>query len=240
MSATPEVRAPRSGEITRGVIRWAVKSVVFSAILAAVLFSCAGRVDWARGWLYLGIVLAVQIADAAVLIPRSADLLAERSKMQEGAKRWDVPLAAAMAWTPMVVAVIAALDERFDWSPEMGIQLSIFAALVGTGGALFTLWAMAANRFFSGLVRIQSERGHTVASAGPYRFVRHPGYVGATLFSLLAPLMLASLWAFIPAAAGLAVTAVRTALEDRTLQAELPGYAEYARRVRYRLLPGIW
>jgi protein-S-isoprenylcysteine O-methyltransferase Ste14 len=145
-----------------------------------------------------------------------------------------------MAWTPLLVAVVSALDERYGWSPPVPMSLSIVAAVAGVTGALLTLWAMASNRFFSGLVRIQTERGHTVASAGPYGFVRHPGYVGATLFSVLAPLMLGSLWAFLPALAGLTACIIRTSLEDRTLQAELPGYAAYAQRVRHRLMPGVW
>jgi protein-S-isoprenylcysteine O-methyltransferase Ste14 len=96
------------------------------------------------------------------------------------------------------------------------------------------------NRFFSGTVRIQTERGHHVVTDGPYRFVRHPGYAGALLGFVLIPLLLDSVWAFIPAVLLIAITFVRTALEDATLQKELPGYAEYAQTTRYRLIPGIW
>jgi protein-S-isoprenylcysteine O-methyltransferase Ste14 len=107
------------------------------------------------------------------------------------------------------------------------------------GLALFS-WAMFSNTFFSSAVRIQQERGHAVCNTGPYRFVRHPGYVGAILQSLVMPLMLNSLWAFIPAGLAVLLMVVRTALEDKTLQEELQGYTEYAHRVRYRLLPGVW
>jgi protein-S-isoprenylcysteine O-methyltransferase Ste14 len=99
---------------------------------------------------------------------------------------------------------------------------------------------MVSNKFFSTSVRIQMERDHTVASGGPYRYVRHPGYVGYIVSGFAAPLALGSLWALIPAAITLCLLVVRTALEDRTLQDELDGYREYAARVRYRLLPGVW
>ena len=96
------------------------------------------------------------------------------------------------------------------------------------------------NRFFSGTVRIQTERGHRVVTGGPYRFVRHPGYLGGVISYLAMPLILGSAWAYIPAAVGMAVTAIRAALEDRTLKKELPGYLEYTQATRYRLIPGIW
>jgi protein-S-isoprenylcysteine O-methyltransferase Ste14 len=99
---------------------------------------------------------------------------------------------------------------------------------------------MLANRFFSAVVRIQTDRGHVVVSDGPYRVMRHPGYAGGMLSYLASPLLLSSLWMFIPAVLTVAAMVARTALEDRTLRAELPGYADYARRVRYRLLPGLW
>jgi protein-S-isoprenylcysteine O-methyltransferase Ste14 len=107
------------------------------------------------------------------------------------------------------------------------------------GWALF-MWAMGANAFFSEAVRIQEERGHTVVTDGPYRYVRHPGYVGAILALFATPLLLGSLWALIPAGLATIGYVVRTALEDKTLQEELDGYTEYAQQTRYRLLPGVW
>lgn len=232
--------APTKAEITRGTIRWAVKSIAFVVILAVVLFLLAGRLDWKHGWLYLGLVLAFQVINAVVFIPTNPELLSERSTAQPGAKRWDFLLALIMAYSSLIIGVVAALDARWHWSSEIPWAVSIAATVVAAAGGLFTQWAMAANRYFSGLVRIQTERGHTVVSAGPYRWLRHPGYLGAIVFALVSPLMLGSLWAFVPAAIALVNDIVRTALEDRTLQAELPGYADYARQVRYRLVPGVW
>jgi len=107
-------------------------------------------------------------------------------------------------------------------------------------GIVVLVWAMAANKFFSATVRIQEERGHTVATGGPYRYVRHPGYVGWLMLTLATPVVLGSRWALVPAGITVILTILRTALEDRTLHSELEGYREYAERVRYRLLPGIW
>jgi protein-S-isoprenylcysteine O-methyltransferase Ste14 len=107
------------------------------------------------------------------------------------------------------------------------------------GHALW-IWAMVSNRFFSQIVRIQSERGHAVATAGPYRYVRHPAYLGLIFFDLALSILLASWWALLASGACALLLLLRTALEDRTLQAELTGYGDYARQVRYRLIPGIW
>jgi protein-S-isoprenylcysteine O-methyltransferase Ste14 len=138
------------------------------------------------------------------------------------------------------VLLVAGLDERLGWSPEISLGVQVGGLAVVALGCLLSGWAMLVNRFFSAVVRIQSDRGHSVVSTGPYRLVRHPAYVGGMVVYLATGPALVSLWALVP---GLLVTillAVRTALEDRTLRGELPGYEEYASRVRYRLIPGIW
>jgi len=115
----------------------------------------------------------------------------------------------------------------------MALILMMLGYLLGT-------WALIENKFFSGVVRIQQDRGHYVVTTGPYRCLRHPGYAGTLLFYLVMPILFDSLWAFIPSLLFFIVTLLRTSLEDRTLQAELPGYADYAKKTRYRLFPGIW
>ena len=135
---------------------------------------------------------------------------------------------------------MAALDVRAHWPPTVPVWWSVAAFAVCGMGLLFTFWAMLTNRFFSATVRIQEERGHVVIDFGPYGYVRHPGYTGALAFSLASPVALGSWLAVIPAAFLALVLAVRTALEDRTLRAELKGYEEYASRVRSRLVPGLW
>lgn len=222
-----------------GLARWAVKQTVFVLILAVALFLPAGGAAGDRAWLFLILVAAIQVLTALVLMPRSPELLIERSQLKEGVKTWDILLAVLMGYSTVFMALAAGLEAR--QSPPPGIDAAVWAAvLAAIAGTLFTLWAMSSNPFFSGIVRIQKERGHRVASAGPYRYVRHPGYVGMLVFTLATPLMLGSGWALVVALLTVVVTVVRTALEDRTLQAELDGYAGYTQNVRYRLVPGLW
>jgi protein-S-isoprenylcysteine O-methyltransferase Ste14 len=169
--------------------------------------------------------------------------LAERQNIEhiQNAKAWDKVLAPLMAVSigfPMVI--IAGLDHRYSWSPEFPLWLIVIGFILITLGYAFASWALAENRFFSSVVRIQKERGHVVCDSGPYRLVRHPGYAGniPPLFGIA--LALGSVWALIPAAVASIITLIRTVLEDRTLQEELPGYRDYARHVRYRLIPGIY
>ena len=204
----------------------------------AVLFLSAGRLDWPMGWIYLGYALANTLA-VAFLAP--TDLQAERSSFHEGTKGWDIPLVLLMArFGPLAILVVAGLDRRFGWSAGISVSAQLLAFLVMIVASCLTLWAMVVNRFFSGVVRIQTDRGHTVVDRGPYAWVRHPGYVGALLHTLALPFLLSSWWGLIPAGLTAAVIVLRTALEDRTLRQELAGYAEYAARVRYRLFPGVW
>jgi len=232
---TPEVR--------RRIVAWIVQVALGLVGYGATLFLSVGRLDWVWGWVLLGLLAAVFISHVLILVPTNPGLLAERSKgiRQEGAKSWDKWVAVfAAGMGTMVTWVVAALDARFEWSASVPLALHV-GGLVGSvlGWALF-MWAMGANAFFSEAVRIQEERGHTVATGGPYRYVRHPGYVGAILALLATPLLLGSLWAFIPVGLAAIGYVVRTALEDKTLQEELDGYTEYAQQTRYRLLPGVW
>ncbi len=205
--------------------------------LAASMFISAGRFDWLWAWAYIvaGIVLMVV---NTLLMPR--ELIALRGEVREGAKPWDRKITALSLLPTTAIPIISGLDERFGWSPEMGVAVNLAGlALMFLGQGLFT-WAMVSNPFFSTMVRIQTDRGQTVATGGPYRWVRHPGYVGYTLSAVSTALLLGSLWALVPAFLTGVLLVVRTALEDRTLLEELPGYEEYARQVRYRLVPGVW
>ena len=139
---------------------------------------------------------------------------------------------------PMVI--VAGLDHRYNWSPEFPLWLSVAGFIIIALGYAFAAWAVVENRFFSSVVRIQTERGHVVCDTGPYRIVRHPGYTGNMLALPAMVLALSSIWTLIPAAVALFITVIRTVLEDQTLQEEWTGYRDYARRVRYRLSPGIY
>jgi protein-S-isoprenylcysteine O-methyltransferase Ste14 len=233
-SAAPEVRPETRALVRRRMIQLAS----FIVLQALILFVGSGRPGWTLGWVYL-VSYAALIA-ATRLVVRDPELFAERAQVGKDTKGWDKGLSALFSLFGLAVLVVAALDARFGWSPPTSIAriaVGFGAFLLGFG---LSVSAMAANRFFSTFVRIQADRGHTVATGGPYRFVRHPGYAGFILGSLGTPLLLGSLWALVPAALSCLVVVVRTVLEDRTLREELPGYRDYAARVPYRLLPGIW
>lgn len=223
---------------TGKVLIYIVKTVLSTIAMAVILFASAGTPDWAAGWAYVGLV---SIGTVASMLIVDTELLAERSQVGQGAQTIDVVLAVTMARVgPAAIAAVAGLDLRFGWMPEIPRVLSAAGMLGMILGYAIGMWAMASNKFFSGVVRIQSERGHEVVTGGPYAIVRHPGYAGTILAVLGTPLMLGSMWALIPAAATIGVIIARTALEDRTLMQCLSGYKAYARWVRCRLLPGVW
>jgi len=232
-------------EVARGVRRWAINGVVGVVMVAVLLFVPARRWDWGMGWALVGLYAAWQGAMAVILIPRDPALLAERgTRRRKDMKSWDVTLMSVVGLLTLAKYIIAGLDVRHGWTTHLGVTvplvLQIAALVVTAAGYALVVWAMVANSFFSKIMRIQDDRGHAVATGGPYRFVRHPGYVGTIAFELLTPIVLGSLWSLIPGVLGALLTIVRTALEDRTLRRELAGYEDYAQRVRYRLLPGVW
>lgn len=212
----------------------------FVGLFAALLFLSAGRWDWIAGWLYLAIVLVNSAITYAYLLRRNPELIAYRMRIGKGTKTWDFLWMGLFTPPFVAVYVVAALDAgRYDWSAMTYALWPIGFMLFVVGSILF-VWSMGVNPFFEKTVRIQTERGHRVIDTGPYRYVRHPGYVGFFGWILSAPLLLGSWWAFTPAVIALVAVIIRTALEDRTLLDELPGYVDYARRVRFRLIPLIW
>jgi protein-S-isoprenylcysteine O-methyltransferase Ste14 len=210
------------------------------AIAVALFFVPAGRLDWWAGWRFLALFFAASLGLYAWLRRRDPGLVAERQQAGPGVERWDRVLMGLYTILLLTLPIVAGLDAaRFGWSaPSLGVQILGWLLLVA--GLAIVAWTMAANTYLSERVRIQEDRGHRVVTGGPYRYVRHPMYVGVILALLGAPLALASLWALIPGAACALLFVVRTALEDRTLREKLPGYRAYAGRVRYRLLPGVW
>jgi protein-S-isoprenylcysteine O-methyltransferase Ste14 len=209
-------------------------------VQAALLFGGAGRLDWPWAWVYLGISLATVLINGTIMLHTSPETIAERGRPKE-MQGWDKAVS-GVGGTAMYLALplVAGLDARFGWTRDLGVIWHVAGAVVLTVGFGLTAWAMISNAYFSTAVRIQMDRGHTVCRRGPYRFVRHPGYVGMALQSLGMPFLLGSLWALLPALAAAIPMVIRTRLEDRMLHAELPGYQDYAQEVRYRLIPGIW
>jgi len=222
--------------------QWIGLVVVYLSI-PLVLLVCGGDFGWWQAWVYSLLIVAAGIGGRIWAERRHPGLLAERQNIEniQAAKDWDKVLAPLMALSvsfPLVI--VAGMDHRRGWSPEFPLWLTLLGFILISLGYAFGVWALVENRFFSSTVRIQTDRGHVVCDSGPYRIVRHPGYAGNILPLLGIVLALGSVWTLIPAAVALIIAVIRTVLEDQTLQEELPGYRDYARRVRYRLIPGIY
>ena len=221
-----------SSVIARRLAHWALTTLA----LAVLVFLPAGKLDLPALWAFLAICSVLALAAIASIDP---DLARERRRPGPGGfDRASPPLIGLLL---LATAVIASLDVgRLSGSDTVPLPLRVAGlACFGLGMAL-SVWSMAVNRFFSSVVRIQSERGHHLITAGPYRWVRHPGYAGMLLACLGAPLGIGSWYGLIPAAGCAAMVLRRAALEDPFLIEKLDGYAAYAARVRYRLLPGVW
>jgi protein-S-isoprenylcysteine O-methyltransferase Ste14 len=240
MNDNTSVQQEMTPELRRGVVRWLIREVIGVLFVAATLFIPAGRWNWVWGWALVVIYAVWVSANALILIPRSPELLAERAQRKKGIKDWDAVLMSIVGILTLCKHIVAGLDARYGWTVGIPLWLQIVTLVIAVLGYALGTWAMAANAFFSQIVRIQEDRGHTVVTDGPYRFVRHPGYVGTIAFELATPVMLGSLWALIAGVLAALLLVVRTALEDRTLQKELEGYTQYAQQTRYRLLPGVW
>lgn len=220
-----------------------VVNFLFLILLLLSPFLASGDWAWDLGWLYTGSMILYTLVSRIIAIrlhPGFARERATASAMQDtkGWDRWIVPLIAL--WLPFLAVLVAGLDKRLGWSTSMpdwmhwlGLALLAFGYAVGT-------WAMAVNAFFSSHVRIQKDRGQTVVATGPYAIVRHPAYITGAIAMCGIPLLLDSLLAFPPIILICIGIVIRTALEDKTLRAELPGYKDYAEKVRFRLIPGIW
>ncbi len=217
-----------------------LNDIVSLAVVGVVLFSLAGRIDWWPGWAVIVVWLVWFTAMDVVMLRFNPELMAERLSPPKGAKGWDRAIMSILRLTQLMRYILAGLDQRHGWTEGFPLSAQLSALMVSALGiALFT-WAMASNIFFSQIVRIQADRGHAVATNGPYRYVRHPGYVGMILFEFGISALLASWWAIATCGLCAILLIIRTALEDRTLQSELTGYVDYTQQVRYRLMPGIW
>jgi len=231
------IRPSKDTATPEAVRKRMVQVVVQLVLLGVCLFVSAGTIKWFWAWVYISAGVLILLVNVIIIPP---ELIAERGQVKEGVKRWDRIITGLTMLPTLALPLVAGLDERFGWSPELAIMVHLAGLILFLLGQGLFSWAMATNKYFSTSVRIQYDRQHVTITLGPYRFIRHPGYLGYNIFTLGSPLLLGSLWALIPAGIVVALLVVRTTLEDQTLQKELTGYRQYAEVVPYRLLPFVW
>jgi protein-S-isoprenylcysteine O-methyltransferase Ste14 len=237
MSAQPETTGPDAGLMRRFVKQTAVTLLV----MAAILFVAAGTLDWPGAWVLLAETGVLGLVSAAIIARRDPELMRERMRgpIQSAQKPWDKGLLIAVFTLCVAMPIVAGLEVRFGTAAVPPWLQALGALALAFGLYVFHI-VMETNSYASAVVRIQSERGHQVVSTGPYAWVRHPMYSGAIFYFLGLGLLLGSWWAVGIGVIILALFGLRAVWEEETLKRELDGYAAYAERVRYRLIPGVW
>jgi protein-S-isoprenylcysteine O-methyltransferase Ste14 len=220
--------------------RYFLDAILSVFAMGVALFWSAGRLNWWPAWAAIAVWLSTFAAMYIVVLRFNPGLLAERLAAPKESKTWDKTIMSMLRLLQLVRYILAGLDQRYGWTGDFPLAAQLTALMVCALSYAVLIWAMANNNFFSQIVRVQADRGHVVVTGGPYRAVRHPAYAGMILFELGISTLLGSWWAILAGALCAILIIIRTALEDRTLQVELSGYADYARQVRFRLIPGIW
>jgi len=216
------------------------KGIVTNIIFTAILFICAGRLNYIQGWILLSTTILTTLINYFT-IHQISELINERAKPGEGIKSWDKLLLGLSALVYVIILVLAGLDSgRFQRALHFNWNISIAGVALMVIGQVLFLSARSQNIFFSSVVRIQKDRGHVVCDTGLYRIVRHPGYFGMIISLMGLPLITTSVWAIIPTSVAIILLLIRTSLEDKTLRNELDGYIEYTMKTRYKLIPFVW
>jgi protein-S-isoprenylcysteine O-methyltransferase Ste14 len=226
-----------SPDTGKNILRRLIQVSMSIVVTAIILFVSAGRIYWIYAWLLIAASLLVVLANAFIF---PSELISERGRKKENVEKWDKVITGIISVAWIALYLVSGLDICFGWSPELALWVHITALITFLLGNAFVSWAMIANNYFSTAVRIQYDRGQTVSSGGPYRYIRHPGYLGMSIYLLSTPIILGSFWGLVPAIITIILFVVRTSLEDNTLKNKLEGYKEFAERVKFRLIPGIW
>ena len=237
----------KNNHMQKLIVKRLIQVAVQFFMLTAILLLSSGQLDWKWAWVYLIVGLSGTLIATPIMLRMNPEVIAERAETKKDSKGWDKTFGKYSMTVTLAMLVVAGLDQRFGWSGKpfglpygFPLGLHIIGLVMYAIGIALIFWSMASNKYFSRYVRIQKERDHAVVSTGPYQHIRHPGYSALIISTLGTPLLLGSYWAIIPALLTAGGFIVRTSLEDRTLQAELDCYEEYTRRVRFRLLPGVW
>lgn len=227
-------------EIKKSGIVYIIRIHVQLLILASAYFLAVGSINIGRAWLYFGIAAVTYFTSSMIFIKCNPGLINERSRERENTKPWDKLLLSLYLLVGFLgTHIVAGLDNRFGWS-YLNIIYMIPGAVIYIAAAIIQIKSMMANKYFEATVRIQSDREQQVVKNGPYKIVRHPGYASVMLSFVSIPLLIGSLYALICTAAVFIIMVIRTAMEDKMLKNELPGYLQYTKEVKYRLMPGIW
>lgn len=234
---TPTEQDNSKLDTRKNILKRLIQVTISVILIAILLLVSAGKTDWIYAWVYIISSLLVIIINACIF-PR--ELISERGRKKDNVEKWDKLISGLLTLPWFALYIISGLDIRFGLSLELATWIHISGLVIFILGNALVSWAMISNIYFSTAVRIQYDRGHHVSIGGPYRFMRHPGYMGMIIYLLATPLILGSIWAFIPASLTGILFIIRTAFEDNTLKNKLEGYKEYAERVKYRLIPGIW
>ncbi|MBN2502429.1 MAG: isoprenylcysteine carboxylmethyltransferase family protein [Anaerolineales bacterium] len=225
---------------SKELLRYILFIIAQTGLLGLLLFLAAGQVKWLEGWIFIICYLLSFLIFLIWGVRKDPALLRERARSgSNGGKSWDGIILRIHVLFTLGILVLAGLDQRFGWS-TVPPTLQWIAFIVLEFSWFLSHWALRSNPFASGAVRIQEERGHVVSTGGPYRFVRHPMYIAQILYMLVFPIFIDSWWALLIGILDVILFIVRTALEDKTLQTELPGYKAFTRQTRFRLIPGIW
>jgi protein-S-isoprenylcysteine O-methyltransferase Ste14 len=223
--------------MNKNIMRRLIQVFLTLIIQGLILFLAAGTLSWKWAWIFLLLCVAILTINLFVIPP---ELIEERGRLKKDAKKWDMVLTSINIIPTILLYVCSGLDYRFKWTGNINIIINILGLVLSFSSSMLFTWSMISNKFFSTLVRLQTDRQHTVATGGPYKFVRHPGYVGYIIMSIATPIALGTLWGLVFSGITGLLLIVRTALEDNTLKKELAGYAEYTEKVKYRLVPLIW
>lgn len=220
--------------------KYLIKVIASSLMFPFMLFLCAHKMNYFQGWLFLSLNLLSGFMNYWTIRNNEA-LMRERSTIGSNAKKWDIQILRSFFILYLINVMVAGYDSgRYQWSPNFGWGYYLIGILLFILGQIIFLTARSQNTFFSTMVRIQTDREHTVCSTGLYSIVRHPGYLGMILSLFSFPFITGSLWSFIPTTLGIVLVVIRTNLEDKTLLNELEGYRAYAEKTKNKLIPNIW
>lgn len=221
------------GHVLKRLLQVAVSVI----LLAVILFVSAGSIDWPYAWIYIVTTILIITVNAFIFPP---ELISERGMKKENVEKGDKLISGLIMFGCLALYTASGTDIRFQLTPEFAPWIHMAGLIIFILANVLLSWAVLSNMYFSTAVRIQLNRDHKVSAGGPYRFMRHPGYLGMIIYNLFTPVILGSVWALIPAVFIVIMFVVRTAFEDNMLKNKLEGYKEYAEKVKYRLIPGIW